>query len=135
MLFVGFSFSDEEVKQLLRDIHKELSSRNRTHFALLSQRNFDKLVAEDMNYFKEMAIAPIPYSTPNEIPDLLGKLFRAGLEADHKGGSIPIDWVQSRTHNPSKREPFPLIPTEYWNVLLKSRLCHAKIPNLPANEE
>jgi len=135
VLFVGFSFSDEKVNQLLSDIGEELLSRNRNHFALLSQRNFEKLVDKDKNYFDKMAIAPIPYSKPGEIPGLLGKLFRAGLEADHKGDSIPIDWVQSRTHNPSKREPFPLIPTEYWNVLLKSRLCHAKIPNLPANEE
>lgn len=130
VLFIGFSFSDEKVRQMLKDINQELSSRNRNHFAFLSQRSLAKFTADNVNYFKEMSIAPIPYSKTDEIPDLFGKLYQAGLETDHRGSKIPIVWVNPRNHDPSKREPRNLTSKEYWDALSESHLCHAKISNV-----
>ena len=135
VLFIGFSFSDKLVRGLLKDIHNELKSHMRNHFAFLSESDFDEQVGRDRGFYDEMGIVPITYSTPKEIPDLLGKLYRAGLEADHKGESIPIAWVTSRSHRWSSRKPSTTSATGYWDALLGSRLCHARMSELTAGEE
>lgn len=127
VLFIGFSFLDNEVNKLLKDIQQEvshqLSHRKRNHFALLSSERFNARLKENPNFFSELGVVPITYSTPEEIPDRLRKLYQSGLDTDWTSDSIPIRWVKSRTHNASKREPYTISRSGYWNVLSKSRLC------------
>jgi hypothetical protein len=133
-LFVGFSFSDERVNNLLKDIHIELSSHNRSHFALVSEKEFKYL---GKNFYQEIGIVPIRYATPKEIPERLGELYRAGLEADQKdaGDEMYIPWVTVKQHKSSTLPPRCTATLEYWNALLCSRLCRVSVSKLIAGGE
>jgi hypothetical protein len=80
VLFIGFSFTDEYVNELLRRVNRDyLRHTARTHFALLHEPEVRK---RGDRLFSELGVTPIKYSNHEEIPDLLGRLYQAGLVTD-----------------------------------------------------
>lgn len=93
VLFVGFSFNDEYVRKLLCHINKEyLSHSGRTHFALLGEQEVQE---RDDSFFKDMGILPIEYKNYDEIPSILGQVYKAGLITDRIAeGKRPITQIE-----------------------------------------
>lgn len=80
VLFIGFSFADEYVCELLRRVYNDyLCHAGRSHFALVKDSEVED---KGMPFFKEMGIEPIVYSDYDEIPSLLATVYRAGLVTD-----------------------------------------------------
>ena len=124
ILFVGFSFVDEYVCKLLRQVYADyLSSAGRTHFALLEER----LVRErGRAFFQEMGITPIEYQHHDEIPDKLGQVYRAGLAADRIVAGekpvtqIPLPEMLVKKHTLTNRTyQYPL--EGIWEIMLACR--------------
>jgi hypothetical protein len=106
-LFIGFSFTDKYVCNLLKQVNRDyLQHTNRTHFALLP--NYE-IQAKGQNFFEEIGVSPIGYSNHSEIPDLLEKIYESGLIADQilsgksENSDIIIPEVLVRTHLPTTR--------------------------------
>jgi len=127
VLFIGFSFLDKKVRQLLKDIDSELDGHDRNHFAFVSKGEFDRQTATKADFYEEMGVVPIVYASPRQIPKLLGRLYTAGLTYDHRGVQIPLEWVTTHSHIPSALERASVSASGYWNALLRSRLSRAEL--------
>ena len=86
VLFVGFSFRDRWVRDLLRQIReeRELSEKRsaegrRTHFALLPATDVARRAAD---FFADLGVEPIPPTQPSEVVDVLSPLYVAGIAHD-----------------------------------------------------
>ena len=80
VLFIGFSFKDDYVCNLLEQIHKRhLSKSNRTHFALVKSDDFS---SDRKKYLESIGITLIECHDYCEIPAKLGEIYKVGLVCD-----------------------------------------------------
>jgi hypothetical protein len=86
VLFVGFSFRDRWVRDLLRQIREERelsekrsAGRRRTHFALVPATDVARRGAD---FFADLGVEPIPWTQPSEVVDVLSALYVAGIAHD-----------------------------------------------------
>lgn len=107
VLFVGFSFTDEYVCKLLQRVYKDyLSHSGHTHFALLQTQ---KVQEKGISFFQNMGITPIEYKEHDEIPSILGQIYKTGLAADRiiegktTAMKISLPELLVKTHTPTQR--------------------------------
>ncbi len=145
-LFVGFSFRDAWVNQLLRRLKKEREKHDRpfSHYTLMKRSEIE---AKGRNFFDHLGVTPIALDCYNQIPECLGRLYQEGLKADHGAGDIQLPFVlkaqvpkadvpgergtteakPAETQlGPSGEEPLRLNPERYWEELCACRNCYVK---------
>jgi hypothetical protein len=132
-LFVGFSFRDEWVNGVLKNLEEERRGRPDRiyHYALVSA---DTLKDKGPLWFERHGIRAIAWKAPEEIVQLFGDLYLSGLHHTVRqyGG---IDLVQfevgrSTVQPTGKLKRVHSKNIEYcWNMLLASRL--GRIPKAP----
>ena len=122
MLFVGFSFADKYVCNLLEAIKEEYRSSQtpdrKQHFALVSAGLFNE---RGGSYFRRIGVRPILYRDHNEIPFLLGELYVSGLIKDYESDDITLAWVDRHTHKVLQQDGPSLKSQQYWSNLLDCR--------------
>ena len=133
-LFVGFSFRDRWVNNLLEDLEVERRLRGEErlfHYALVPSAMLDD---EGTQWFAERGIKPIGWEEPGEIVDLLGDLYCAGIRgtASQLGG---IDLVEFEPRSKTVRASGATVrldPSDAgycWEALVGSRL--GRMPAAP----
>jgi len=122
VLFVGFSFADKYVRDLLKAIKEEyrssLTPDRRRHFAMMSTGLFDE---RGSRYFQHIGVRPILYKDHSEIPALLGELYISGLVKDYESDDITLAWVDRHTHKILQQNGPSLRSHQYWSNLLDCR--------------
>jgi len=102
-LFIGFSFQDKKVVQLLKKLHKEREYRQERSvelYAIMESSN-----AKDSGIdFEKLGVNVVELPSFEDIPACLGEIYRAGLKKDFPNG-LP-EQLQMVSIN------------EYWSTLL-----------------
>jgi len=103
-LFIGISFDDE---LLLRGL-EALAAGGGTprHFALMKQGGPDRL----LDRLTTARVSPILYACYEQIPSILGHVYKVGLPPDPR--------VQIESEGKSKVREAQISPDEYWELLL-----------------
>jgi hypothetical protein len=121
VLFIGFSFVDEYVCKLLRRVYNNYLSRaGRTHFALLEEKRVQE---RGESFFLDMGVTPIVYQSHDEIPCILGQVYKAGLATDRiVTGEEPaiqtaMPELLTKTHTPTQRS-YHYSNDNIWNIML-----------------
>jgi len=123
VIFIGFSFEDKYVCNLLRQINKDyLKSAKRTHLALVSQKEVD---SKPDSFYDEMGITPVIYTNHKDIPDLLFKVYRAGLQKDNELTNSSSDCVilpqlKNRIHTPTGKN-YKYSHEGIWDIMMSCR--------------
>jgi hypothetical protein len=122
VLFVGFSFTDKYVCNLLRELRREYSlsqgSHKREHFALIPAALFETRGSE---YFRRMGIRTLIFREFGEIPTILGELYTSALMSNRGLETIQIAWVDRKTHHLKDKDGPRLKIQECWKILLDCR--------------
>jgi hypothetical protein len=122
ILFIGFSFSDVYVCNLLRETRHEYEgtkrSERRQHFALVSRELLSRRGVES---FESMGIKPIVYNDHREIPHLLGQIYVSGLNTDTGSDQVSLPMVQKFTHDKLSKTFTVLTGSDYWAALVECR--------------
>ncbi len=81
-LFIGFSFRDRWIAELLTKIHRERAAAGHPrHYAIVREDEFEGRFRE---LREELGVEPVPVGRFDEIPGRLGKLYVAGLRKDFR---------------------------------------------------
>ena len=125
-LFIGFSFRDRWVNDLLKHLNEEREERapgdRLYHYALMLR---DAVQSKGESFFMELGVKPIALDDFDEIPCLLGYLYQQALAQDggEKGVELPI--VEKRTGKRTGGHTY-LSPAQYWDDLYACRNCAAR---------
>ncbi len=122
-LFIGFSFRDWKVNDLLKKLNRERAGRHeRLHNYALMKR--DQVDEKRRKYFQEeLGVKPILVDEFSQIKDLLSHLYRQALVHDHPGSpGIALPTYEGR-HKTKGDRPLCLTPEEYFEELYRCRLC------------
>jgi hypothetical protein len=120
-LFIGFSFSDSKINQLLRCLKMETQGtpyeRERWHYAIL-RKGKD---APDVDKLADLGIKPIWVEHYGEIPQKLGKLYSAGLFRRHQNNIVTMPISDGKRILARKTAHTEKID-DVWRLLLACRL-------------
>ncbi len=133
-LFIGFSFRDKWVLNLLKKLKSKREERGSVkmlgrkapikHFAILSKKEVD---LKGVDFFKEHGISPIALNDFSELPHLLGKVYQEGIIQKHGGLGQKIQLysrILSKRHKKKKKVPMEYLwvsPSQYWEDLFTCR--------------
>lgn len=134
-LFIGFSFRDKWVLNLLKKLKIEREERGSVktfygkettikHFTILSKKEVD---LKGVDFFKEHGISPIALEDFSELPHLLGKVYQEGIIKKYGtlGQQIQLyPSILSKRHKKKKRVPMEYLrvsPSQYWEDLFTCR--------------
>jgi hypothetical protein len=136
-LFIGFSFRDEWVNGLLRQIRVEREAAavaRAPHFAFVSDV---ELAERGPDFFAELGVIAIPWQSPGDIRAALAHLYRAGVAVDLAGNG-PLILAE---FEPRRRSPIPTgravvadsvgVPGYLWTNLSAS--WHSPVDTLPGS--
>lgn len=120
-LFIGFSFRDYKVNELLKDLNKERESRSDRlyHYALLKG---DEIQSMGLDFYHSLGVKPICLKDFSEIPKILSSLYQQGLIHDHGDMKIQLPLVKGREEM-QQAEPVYLAAEQYFDQLCACRLC------------
>jgi hypothetical protein len=122
VLFIGFSFRDKWVLQLLKALdHERRERKDRLyHYAIMKK---EEVAANGLNYFRdELGIKPISIDNFSEIKNLLSHLYQQGLHRDYPGSKkIRVPTYRGKRQS-GKDKPVFLTPAEYFEELYECRL-------------
>ena len=104
-LFIGVSFDDECLLKLLEALAKRPGSPQ--HYALMRQDTSPTLL---QRLEERCRVAPILYWCHEQMPSLLGRLYRSRLESQ---GITSVTNKKNRRHR--------LRPMDYWELLLYNK--------------
>ena len=125
-LFVGFSFTDPKITELLGKVwneYPESKQKNRWNFAILRRSvNPHKQSAE----LKLLGVRPIFVTDYDEIPDLLGAIYTAGLQFDHPDGKVDLPFYEGRRMQPSLGKHSEQCKN-IWKMLYTCHQCHPSV--------
>ena len=140
VLFVGFSFRDEKVNDLLFKLNGERKGRKKRlyHYALMKQNDIDdRKVVKGEKFFDEIGVNPIKIKSYDQIPFVLKQLYISGLIKDHNGKRISLPVVpKARVNKKDKEKSKQVIhqiskskklnevvikADDYWDHLIKCR--------------
>jgi len=123
-LFVGFSFNDTYVCNLLRTLRGSYKKHgSSSHYALLRAGSVAK---KPRGFFEELGVNPIDYQTHADIPSLLGQIYMAGLTGDRiMARERPVDKtclpeLRARTHEQLRHE-VQYDTDQIWRIMLMLR--------------
>lgn len=123
VLFIGFSFRDFKINELLTNLNKERSPRNTRlyHYAIMRKKD---IASKGQDYFENiLGVKPILIEEYPEIRDILSDLYQRGLIYDHLGEN-KIKLAQYEGKSKSEQDkPVYLSPAEYFDELYNCRLC------------
>jgi len=123
VLFIGFSFRDFKINELLINLNKERSKRkNRLyHYAIMRKKDID---SKDKDYFENtLGVKPILVDDFPQIKDILSDLYQQGFIHDHSGDK-KIKLAQYKGKSKSEQNKLIYIsPAEYFDELYNCRLC------------
>jgi hypothetical protein len=122
-LFVGFSFTDPKITELLGKIWKEYPAakqKERRNFAILRKG------ADPRKQTAELAllgVRPVFVTEYDDIPDLLGAVYEAGLQDDHPDGQLELPLYAGRKMQPCLgKHSMPC--AKIWKMLYTCHQCH-----------
>ena len=139
VLFIGFSFRDEWVNDLLRTLNKERKKREMKaekqvekegnkrkeralrlyHYAIMKE---DKIKSKGYDFFDELGVKAIPVRDYAQIKDLLGHLYQQGLAHDYQGRTrIKLPLYEGKKKD-ARDKPVCLSPEGYFEELFNCRL-------------
>jgi hypothetical protein len=143
-LFIGFSFRDRWVNDLLRRLREERERHDRaiSHYAIMKKSSVD---AAGALFFADLGVKPIAVDDYPRIPECLGRLYQEGLKGDHGSEDVqlrvipkgrrkagPLDAasnpLQSEGLGVHPMKTFGLSWQKYWEELCTCRDCHAAQP-------
>lgn len=122
VLFIGFSFRDEWVRKLLKDLNTERRKRKDRlfHYAIMKKADADEKVSQYLE--KVLGVKLIIIDDFPQIKDLLSHLYQQGLIHDHHGSKkIEIPPYEGRVKN-EEDKTVCLTPEEYFEELYNCRL-------------
>jgi hypothetical protein len=139
VLFVGFSFRDKRVNDLLIKLNKNQEEREKSgkarlyHYALMKESQISK---KGKSFFVYLGIKPIGLDDYSQVPEFFKNLYIRALNADYGTKDIPLPWLEKK-HGKSKdkeekdnealdsKEESPqmtfLSADKYWEHLYKCR--------------
>ena len=121
-LFIGFSFADKKVRELLRKIcaepNKPGTKDTRSHFAFVHVDDFRR---RSEGFYDAMGVRPILFDSPGDIVKALAGIYCAGLNEDFPGMSVPIYRYAKGGRKPLAGRPYRIDKKICWEVLLKCR--------------
>jgi hypothetical protein len=120
-LFIGFSFRDQWINNLLNQLKTQEKRRNVQHFALLHQ---DEIQSKGQDFFDSIGINPIPLHNFKELPNLLGLVYQEGIIKDYgkMGPNLHVKALKQRKRKNKQKDRFMnLNPQLYWQDLLACR--------------
>ena len=88
VLFIGFSFRDFMINELLTNLNKERSKRNGRlyHYAIMRDKDIS---SKGKGYLENtLGVKPILVDEFSKIKDILGHLYQQGLVHDYQGDEI-----------------------------------------------
>ena len=133
VLFIGFSFRDWKVNNLLKKLNKDRAKRKDRlyHYAILRQDQIDE---KGEAYFKEkLGVKPIPIKDFPQIKDLLSHLYQQGLIQDHQGNTkIQLSYYEGKNKN-IKDRGISLSLADYFEELYNCRLSMVQRKNSKAH--
>lgn len=107
-LFIGISFEDELLMRRLEAIARGKGTPD--HFALMHHGSSPRL----LNRLDSAGVHPILYCCHDQIPSILGHVYKAGLPRNTK---IPLE-VKTGSTNHAEVETKRISSAEYWELLL-----------------
>lgn len=121
-LFVGFSFRDQKVNELLKCLNQEQVKRpDRVyHYAIMHRNEVEKKLIQEQSFFTDIGVKPIAVNDFAEIPMILGQLYQQGLVYDYRGERIDLPVVKKRTGRPTEKY-VGLSTAVCWSELLQCR--------------
>lgn len=121
VLFVGFSFRDRWVNNLLEDLNKERKCRKDRlfHYALMKKEDVE---SKGERFFKNLGVKPISLKKFKEIPNLLSVLYQQALIHDYGHVDIELPLYESQ-RGKKTGERISLSPDQYFNELCACRIC------------
>jgi hypothetical protein len=143
-LFVGFSFRDVWVNDLLRTLKEERRKYDKTfrHFTLMRRSDIEE---KEEGFFDSIGVVPIPLNCYTQIPECLGRLYEEGLKEDYGAGDIVLPLVprahgcsavetgepantiqEEQAAKPKRKESFRLSSEQYWEELCACRNCYVR---------
>ena len=133
VLFIGFSFRDQWVNNLLRRLNKErivqdseekgvIPKRKRRarlyHYALMKKEDVQ---AKGEEFFDDLGVKPISLDSFDQIHHALGYLYGQALIHDYGNKKIELPVHQGKGKNKQNR-PVYLTPDQYFEELCACRL-------------
>lgn len=122
VLFIGFSFRDRWVRELLMRLNDERKEREDRlyHYAIMKKNEVD---AMGCDYFvNQLGIKPISIDYFSQIKDLLSHLYQQALIHDcHGSVKIRLPMYEGRSRDEHVKPVF-LTPDEYFEELYDCRL-------------
>lgn len=127
-LFIGFSFRDKWINDLLNKLNTEREARGPDrlyHFALIIEAEVEK---RGRGFFDRLGVKPIQLGNNGEIPTVLNHLYLTGLAEDHRSDRIRLPIEAKKGRKKASREPatecFTTIsPDSFWDHLYNCRNC------------
>jgi hypothetical protein len=129
-LFIGFSFSDQWINEVLQTIHSEGRRYNdpgenmRRRFAIVNGKDFSN---EYLGYLRDdLGVVPVVVNSFSDIPEVLGSLYQEALERDLPGRRLLS--LEDQTRAPRevisgkrrRRRP-QYTAEESWRILYEMR--------------
>jgi len=108
-LFVGFSFRDKWVNDLLKELNEERVLRGKKrlyHYALMKESTINE---KGKSFFDDLGIKPIGVMNYNQIPEFFRSLYNQALLKDYKTNEIPIPLVEKKLGKNKDRKRMELI--------------------------
>jgi len=122
-LFVGFSFTDPKITELLAKVWNEYPAakkKNHWNYAIVRKgEDPKKQIAE----LKPLGVRPIFVNEYEDIPDLLGLVYETGLQDDNPGGQLELPlYAGKRIKSTLGKYPIPC--AKIWEMLFTCHQCH-----------
>ena len=123
VLFIGFSFRDWKINELLEKLNEERSERDERlyHYAIMRKKD---IAVKGKDYFEDrLGVKPIPIDDFPQIKNLLSHLYQQALIHDHPGDEkIKLALYEGKSKSEHDK-PVYLTPAEYFEELYDCRLC------------
>ncbi|MGD9091485.1 MAG: SIR2 family protein [Anaerolineales bacterium] len=120
VLFIGFSFRDEWVSNLLEDLNEERKDRSDRMFHYALMKN-DEVNAKGEDFFDKLGVKPIRLNNFGEIREVMSHLYQAALRVDYDDADIQLPFtISNREYKTCV--PISLTPAQYYDQLYACRL-------------
>jgi hypothetical protein len=122
-LFVGFSFTDAKITQLLEKVWQEYpvaKQKERWNYAIVRKGVNPRQQAAEL---ERLGVRPIFVMAYDDIPALLGAVYAAGLKDDYPYGQLELPLYEGRKMQPSL-EKHSLPCAKIWEMLYTCHQCH-----------
>ena len=122
-LFVGFSFTDPKITELLGKVWMEYPAakrKERWNYAIVRKGVDPQKQAAEL---EPLGVRPVFVTEYDDIPNLLGAVYEAGLQDDHPDGQLELPLYAGRRLQPYLgKHSMPC--AKIWEMLYTCHQCH-----------